>query len=173
MIKQSKAFTLVEISIVLLILAISAAAITINFAGASVSVQKKEIIAKVNEIIFLTRQHARQTRSEVLLSLDLHEGTFHQIVREDKQTFPKWNLPKGFSLNRFKSFNLDIDKGKTSIQVSPNGLHRSFAIQFQKNDQSFLIIVSGLTGQCIEENTENVKYIFEIFKQSKQGNDVN
>ena len=159
---KSHAFTLVEITVVLLIAGIAAATVTLKMSGPVARVKLQDVLEQIKLYDGNTRSYARQQGKVVRLDVDLTENSIMRLTDDDKQAGRPLELPDGFKIEKFIIASEDGPADATSLKISRDGFGRSYAMKIADKLQSKWIFFIGLTGQAIElDNEQNVREIME------------
>lgn len=161
---RRRAFSLIEVTLVILILAITAGAVAL---GIRSPIHRMGLAQCVDEIALfdrLTRTYAREQDRPVRLMVDLDGGrlrrTDEQAVQELGQALV---LPSGYRLARLLVADRTIGSGGASLTVSALGLGPTYALLVEgPGSRRQWILVAGLTGQVREcGSDEEVRSILE------------
>jgi prepilin-type N-terminal cleavage/methylation domain-containing protein len=162
-----RAFSLVELTVVLLILAIMAGAVAVSARG---PLRKVGIERTVDEIIAfdrLTRQYARQQDRAIRLLVDLSAGELRRTDEEGRGELGEpLRLASGYSVARLRLAGQDIASGQVAISCSALGLTPTYAVLLEgAGGRRQWVLVAGLSGQIVgtgdDKETENILAMLE------------
>lgn len=174
--RRANAFTLVELTLTLTILGIAAATVAFRVQG---SLQRNQF-ARLKQAIcsyeWNTRHAASQQDRPMTLLFDLSQQQIIRIPsseeprnRYNEEEVPPLNIPKGFSISKVLSNQMECSEGKATIPCSRQGLTPTYALQITAPDQhQYWFLWAGLSGQCLVyyEDETPVQKIFEALSAS-------
>lgn len=149
------AFSLIEMTLVLLVMSIVAGAVTIRMEGPLHSARMDEVIAQIADFDRLSRQYARRHDRPVLLVVDLSMGRLRRSGRGDdaygQDLGEPLELPEGYAIERLLVRRRDVQTGSASIAFGRHGLSATYAIRLGgPNGRRRWLCLTGLGGQAIE-----------------------
>ena len=157
-----KGFTLVELSMVLLVLGIAAAAVALRVQRPLMAANLSDITGSLVDFDRTTRAASRSQDRPLRMVMNLSHGT---VTRADAAGKPidgsAVSLPQGYRLARLLVHDKDFREGETTIACSRAGCSPTYAILVQTpaNTQQWLVF-AGLTGQTIQvANDDEAKQI--------------
>src|SRR5215208_2650090 len=126
--RQSRAFTLIEIMVVIVIMALLTSAAALSFTGPLRAAQAQDGIEQIRAFDASSRVYARRFGKDITLVFDISRGTL--LRREGVRFEPLYqaHLPHGCSIERVRSGDRIADSGEIAILCSPLGLSRSYAV---------------------------------------------
>ncbi len=141
-------FTLIEITAVLLIAAIAAAAVTLRIQGPLARAEMGELIGLIGRFDHLTRVYARQHDRPLLLIVDLATGELRRMDTEKSEPIGSpLQLPSNWRIARLLVGGSDITYRDVEIRCSRLGLTPSYAILLAKDTgKRKWLLVPGLGG---------------------------
>jgi type II secretory pathway pseudopilin PulG len=147
---------MIELTAVLLILAVGAAAVVLHVEGPARRARMEDVVGQFRQFDRLARSYARRQDRALRLVVDLAAG---QIRRTDErgteEPFPPLALPDGYGIARLLVRQQSATSGSVSITCSRLGLTPSYAVLLTgPAGQQKWIVVAGLTGQNQEMGTE-------------------
>lgn len=157
-------------TVVLLILAISAAAVTLRIQGPLHNAQMSDVVERVAEFDLLTRTFARENDQPVWVCVNLHENQI-QRSRKEQDTYKECGgaltLPDGFSISRLMLRENSYEHGSVTIRFSRVGFGPSYVLRLTgPGDREQWILVTGVGGQLVQiTNEEEARNILEATKQ--------
>lgn len=163
-------FSLIEMTVVLLILAISAAAVTLRIQGPLHNAQMSDVVERVAEFDLLTRTFARENDQPVWICVNLDENQL-QRSRKEQDTYKEcgraMTLPDGFSLTRLMLGEKEYDHGAVTIRFSRQGLGPSYVLRLSgPGGREQWIFMTGVGGQLVQiKNEEEARNILEATKR--------
>jgi prepilin-type N-terminal cleavage/methylation domain-containing protein len=167
---KSRAFTLVEITVVLLIAGIAAAAVTLKLSGPVSRVKLQDVVESFVQFYGSKRSYARQQGKPLRLEVEMSEN---RVVRwdvtnleDEKKAGRPLVLPEGFRIEKFIIAAQDGPADATLLNFSRQGFCRSYAIKVADKFQSRWIFFVGLTGQTLEiDDEQKVNEIMELLSR--------
>ena len=162
-------FSLIEMTVVLLILAISAAAVTLRIQGPLHNAQMSDVVERVAEFDLLTRTFARENDQPVWVCVNLDKNQL-QRSRKEQDTYKEcgsaMTLPDGFSISRLMLRDNDYEHGSVMIRFSRLGLGPSYVLRLiGPSDREQWILVTGVGGQLVQiTNEEEARNILDATK---------
>jgi prepilin-type N-terminal cleavage/methylation domain-containing protein len=163
-------FSLIEMTVVLLILAISAAVVTLRVQGPLHNAQMSDVVERVAEFDLLTRTFARQNDQPVWVCVNLDENQL-QRSRKEQDTFKEcgqvMSLPDGFVLSRLMMGEKDYEHGSVTIRFSRQGFGSSYALRLSgPNGREQWVLLTGVGGQLVQvKNEAEARNILEATKR--------
>lgn len=167
--QQIKAFTLVEMMVVLLLMALIAGGITLSLAGAGNNAKTTDIIGRIEKLDFQLRTFACQFNKPADLIINLDTGTLTQATMLDANNIrplPAIVLPSHITIRRVAIKDQEIYSGEIAIHFSEMGITPSYALWLETDKaESHGLFFSGLTGQATRfENKKTTDNIFALLK---------
>ncbi len=143
-----RAFTLVELTVVLLILAIAAAAVTLRVHGPMRRARLDDVIAQVQQYDHLTRQWAREHDRPAQLVVDLSAGRLSRADEAGRATGSKpLELGSDWAITRLRIGREDVSGGQVSVHCSRAGLTPTYAMELTApGGRRVWLLFAGLTG---------------------------
>jgi prepilin-type N-terminal cleavage/methylation domain-containing protein len=166
-------FTMIEIAVVLLILAIAAAAVALNVRPTMQSLRWEEARARIVAFDRLTRWQAREHDAELRVLVDLDEAALARVTPTDEENpaGAPMALGDGCRVLALWVSGTRARGGQGSIAFSRHGLSPSYALQLQTGDgRQRWLCMAGLTGQPIDVEEESK--LAEIFEKVGCGPDA-
>lgn len=162
-----RGFTLVEVTVVLLITAIIAAAVSLSLAGTSRNANMQNSIERLEQYDRLLRRRAQRFGLPVNLVIDIDTGTLTSTSSHDRLSeAPQLSLPKGFAIKRIILDGKEIFAGQVNIQFSTKGMTPSYGIILADAKQNRRgLFFAGLTGQAT--SIKDRRQIAELFEKIK------
>jgi prepilin-type N-terminal cleavage/methylation domain-containing protein len=149
---KRRAFSLIEVTLVVLILAITAGAVAL---GVRSPIHRLGLDQCVDEIVAfdrLTRVYAREQDRPVRLMVDLDGGQFRRTdERAVEELGQALVLPSGYRVARLLLLDRTIGSGGVALSYSALGLAPTYAILVEgPGGRRRWMLVAGLTGQVRE-----------------------
>jgi len=151
------AFSLIEITVVLLIAAIAAAAVTLRVRAPLRRARMKDLVGQIAAFDRLTRAYAGEHDRPLRLVVDM---AGRQLRRTDERATEALGrpleLPSGWTIGRLLIGGRDVTAASAAISFSRRGLSRSYAllIEHEAGPKQW-ILLAGLTGELIEADDED------------------
>ena len=152
-----KGFSLIEITMVLLIAALAAGAVTLRLQGPMHSARMQDVAERIATFDRLSRTYAREHDRPVLLVMDLNESRLTRTGEDDSGPLGSpLELPGGCAIRRLMVGRQDIAMGRLSIRISRRGLTPTYGLLLEgpAGRRQWLLLV-GLTGQLVTVNDED------------------
>jgi prepilin-type N-terminal cleavage/methylation domain-containing protein len=111
------AFTLIELTVVLLILAIAAGAVALKVAGPLSRVEFDAVADRISQFDALTRRYATEHDRPVGLLVDLSNGRISRIDGDGAQLGGELDLPEGVRIAAVIVAGRRIATGRVSIAL--------------------------------------------------------
>jgi prepilin-type N-terminal cleavage/methylation domain-containing protein len=148
-------FTLVEIMIVVLLMAMLASAAALSMNGPLTSARAADAAEMVSSFDAAVRIYARRYHSGAQIVFDLSAGKIsrrqkHDNLDDHASTF----LPSGFSIDEIRQAQHLASVGETHINVSAMGLSPSYAVHLLGPRSDQWLVFAGLSGQVRQVNNE-------------------
>lgn len=161
---KSKGFSLIELAVVLLIVAVVAAAVTLRTEGPLRRAQMRDITGQIAEFDRLTRVYARQHDQPLRIAVDLATGRISRSDERGSQLGTSCKLPPGCKIARLIAPSEDITIGSMAISCSRGGFTPSYAMLIEnRGGQQQWLLWAGLTGELVRiDDEEEVKEIFAL-----------
>jgi prepilin-type N-terminal cleavage/methylation domain-containing protein len=162
-----RAFSLVELIVVLLVLAIVAGVVAVSARG---PLRKVGIERTVDEVVAfdqLTRQFARQQDRALKLLVDLSAGEFKRTDEEGRDVLGEpLRLAPGYRVARLRLAGQDIASGQVAISCSALGLTPTYAVLLEgPGGRRQWVLVAGLSGQIVgTSDDEQVQDILALLE---------
>jgi len=158
-----RAFTLIELTVVLLILAIAAAAVALNTRRPLAAARMGDVIGQVEHFDHLTRTAAREQGRAMYMIVDLTAGELRLTDAEGKSlAMTPLRLPEGFRIRALHVRDSVAYSGRTAISCSRQGAMPTYAMLIESASRKQWLAFAGITSQMIELEDENeVRQIIE------------
>ena len=165
------AFSLIELTVVLLILAIASAAVTLKIQRPLRTARIRDLTDAISHFDRLTRVAAKEQERSLVIVVDMSKGELH---RTDDRARPLESIPlrvpEGLTIERVLIRSEEMVRGKAFIPVSRRGLTPSYALLVVGGGQKQWVLIAGLTGEPAE--VRNEKQVREILAAVGVGRDA-
>jgi prepilin-type N-terminal cleavage/methylation domain-containing protein len=157
---SSRAFTLIEVTVVIIVMALLATAAALSFARPLRSARASEAIELVRTFDGNARTAARRFGSEIEMRFDLsRKELVRRVIRDDgrrrSEDISRSRLPGGCRVDRMILAGGETrDTGEVVIHCSSGGLSRSYGVHVIGNGPDRWLVVAGLSGQISEAKNE-------------------
>lgn len=156
-------FSLIELTAVLLILAIAAAAVALHVAGPTGEAALDRAAVRVADFDRVTRTAARNQGRPMRIVID---PTLNRLERTDAQGRPAGaaaSLPGRVRLSDVMVLGGGTARAQSSVLCSSRGLTPTYAVQLEVPEgRSRWLVFAGLSGQVTEtQDREQVEAIFD------------
>lgn len=150
-----RAFTMIELTVVLLILAITAGAVTLRIRRPLQTAKARDLAGAIGQFDRVTRVAAQQQDRPLAIRIDPFEGVLTRTDHAGRriETLPL-RLPNGFKIKELRIQQRTSTAQKRSIPISRHGLSPSYAMLIEGNGQSQWIAFAGLTGASFQPETD-------------------
>ncbi len=149
------AFTLIELSIVILLLAVAAAAVTLRAQGPMRAAQASDAVGALADYDRTTRFAARQQDRPLQLALKVGEGkAWRKDAAGHDLPMPPLKLGPHATVGCVLVGAQAYRAGEVVIPCSRRGCTPSYAIELVGGPTPQWFVVAGLTGQTVKVNDE-------------------
>ena len=159
---QRRAFSLVEVTVVILIMAIVAAAVTIRIQTPMRHARIEDAAGTIGQFDRMTRLAAREQDRPLRMVLGLPA---RELKRTDEHGGPAGMpiaLPTGVTVEQLLVRGQAASGTQVAISCSSRGLTPTYAMLVSSGGQRRWIVVAGLTGEVVEvESDQEVRRIIE------------
>lgn len=155
-IRPPKAFTLLELLVVLAIMGLLAAVAVIRLQGPLRDARMDDVVQRIaftdGQVRFYSQRFACPTR----LVYDLDENSVYaESDMSDGVRHFHFALPDTLRVARVRTVRGDSGRGKTTIEVTSDGHTPTYAVRLDSSDQrTRWLLFAGLTGQVIRLKAE-------------------
>jgi prepilin-type N-terminal cleavage/methylation domain-containing protein len=169
--RTSRGFTLVEITIAVVIVGLLTAAVSLSFSRPIDAARAHDAVDRVRAFDESARALARRSGRAVDMTFDLYDRALRRRHNGD-ETSVDVTLPRGCAIDRFRSPDRDIATGEATVTCSALGLSRSYAAHLTGPALDCWVVVAGLTGQTVVVTDEqDVEQIFRAAQPSRHDAD--
>ena len=145
-----RAFTLIEMVLVVALLSLTSAAVVWNLTGSSQAAQLERAIGHIAHVDQVARGHALAFDRETVLKFETGSGRVNWSVAGDDPGpgAHRMDLPGGCVVRAIRTKSEGIESGEASVRFSKDGVCPTYALLVAGASQRQWIIVTGLTGHC-------------------------
>lgn len=153
---RERGFSLVELAMVLLILAIASAAIALSVRPPLARVGLRGCLDGMAAFDRLTRTFAQEHDRPLRLVLDLAAGRLRRTGEDGREDLGEaLRLPAGHRIREVRLADRAVASGNVALSVSARGLTPSYAALVEgPGERRQWVLVAGLTGQVTETTDE-------------------
>ena len=141
-----RAFTLIEMIVVIVLIGLLTAAVVMSFARPVEKVRAKDAVEMVRSLDESARAQARRSGDSVQIVIDLSARTLARRGAGGKVVFEA-ALPNGFEIDRFRSGVDDIASAEAVVSCSALGLTRTYAVHLSGPGLNEWLLFAGLSGE--------------------------
>jgi len=167
---RRRAFTLIELIVVVALAAIMATLVTVSLAGNLRAARASDVAQSIATSDRLAREYARRFDRPVTLVFDLSQSTLTRAGGDPSHN-STLHLPAGLRIARLVTATTDTTSGQVTIPCSAAGQTPSYALLLTDGrGRQHWTITAGLTGQTSTASDENeVRDIFTALRPSASG----
>ncbi len=149
---RRNAFSLIELTVVLLILGIGAAAAALRIAGPMRNARTDDVVDQVRQFDHVTRQWALAHNRPARLVVDLSTGRLSRTDAEGRELGSEpLALPGNVAIAELHVRGRRMGVGQVSISCSPAGRTPTYGIVLEETGgRRRRLIFAGLTGEFTE-----------------------
>jgi prepilin-type N-terminal cleavage/methylation domain-containing protein len=152
---RTAGFTLVELTVVLLILAIAAGAVVLRVEGPLRRAEMEDVMDRIARFDGNSRVLARRHDRPLRLAVNLATGELsRRSVEDGSECGPPLELPEGYRLARLLIRDREIGVGEASVSINGSALSPTYAVLVEGPNRSLWLLVCGLTGQVVRSDDE-------------------
>lgn len=151
-----RGFSLIEIVLVLLVLALVAGAVTLRVRPILARMDARACLDEMAGFDRLSRAFAREQGRPVLLLFDLAEGRVRRTSEDGREALGQaLDLGPGWRLAEIRLVGRSYRSGRVSVSISGRGLGPTYAVALEgAGGERRRFLVAGLTGQVMEAETD-------------------
>ena len=164
---KQTAFTLVELTVVLLVLAITAGAVALRVAGPMARAKVENIVGRIAQFDRTTRRHCISNDRKVRMVIDLGEGRL-QLTDAGGRDLQGQTLvlPKPLKIAQVVLAEDETSSGIVTLSCSTRGLMQSYAMLVEgAGEREQWLMFCGLTGRVVE--MDGYDQVVETFRALK------
>ena len=148
-------FTLVELTMVLLIIAIVSAAVVLRVQGPLNRARQREVVEMIGQFDLTTRAAARQQDRPLQMLVDMSAGELRRTDGEGRELkVVPLRLPGDFRIETVLIRGAGSSDRRAVVPFSRQGLTPSYALALVHGDTRRWLLVAGLTGIVVEVSDE-------------------
>ena len=162
-------FTIIELTVVILIIAIVAAAATINLSTPLANAKFQDVQIDLESFLLQARNRAANTDTAIEVTINIDNNIVTQkVAGTELENQKRLALPADYKIKRIVGEDFDISQGKMAVTYSTKGFADSYAILIAgKSNTQHWLLVSGLTTALTSLNDEKeVKNLFKAINKS-------
>ena len=163
-----RAFTLIEMIAVIVILALLSTAAAMSFSRPLQATRARDAVNQICALDASARQAARRFGKPVQIIFDLADHTIQRRER-DAITFSS-ALPAGGKIDEIRTSARRESLGEVFIDCSASGMSRTYAVHVVGPQLDRWVLFAGLTGQITQ--ITDVAELDSIFPPTTGGDDV-
>ncbi len=168
--KKAGGFTLIELTVVLLILGVVMTAVILRVSGPVSRAKMQDVVRQIKHFDNFTRSFSRQHNKALEVKIDLIKNSMSRFDSDEKIAGRSLGLPSGFDFTNFLTTSDTETSDSVLLRYSRHGLSRSYALELSDGSRSQWLVFAGLTGEAVEfsneENEENVQEILASLSRS-------
>ena len=140
-----RAFTLIEIMMAVLLMALLASAAAMSFSEPLRAARAKDAIELVRFFDESSRQAARRFGRPIRLSFDLSANKIARMAGEQK--LYEATLPHGCRIRQIRTAARRAADGEIDIPCSPRGVTRTYGVHLTGSGVDAWMLISGFSGE--------------------------
>ena len=152
MIHGRRAFTLVEVMVAVLILALVSTAAALSFSHPLDVARLDDACRDVQQFDAATRELARSTGKPVRMTFDLSGDLVRRQGGRAADAEARFALPTAIQLTEVRVEGEAFATGAVQVDASPLGWTRSYAVRFTARSGERWLLISGVSGQATRLN---------------------
>ena len=165
------AFTLIEMTVVVVLIGMLTAAVIMSFAAPVQKVRARGAVEMVRSLDESARTQARRSGASAQIVIDLSARTLARRDGAGKVVFEA-ALPSGFEIDRVRSDTEDRSSAEAVITCSPLGLTRTYAVHLIGPGLDQWLMFAGLSGEAsVVKDEATLDSIFLARAPSAGGHD--
>ena len=154
--RDVRAFTLIEMMLAVLLMALLAGAVALGFSQPLKSSRTVDAIELVRSFDNMGRQAATTSGSNVRLVFDLAQNILVQRDGADLAQFrTRVSLPPGCRIDAIRIDEHLVSSGEAIVDISPHGWSRTYAMHLLSPGQDRWLVFAGMTGQMTQVQNES------------------
>jgi prepilin-type N-terminal cleavage/methylation domain-containing protein len=145
-----RAFTLIEVMAVVIIMGMLTTAAALTFARPLAAARARNADQQLRSLDSSARQYARRFGKPVEIVFDFSAQTVFRRER-DEAVFAV-RLPGGCRIEQIRTTGRGESLGEISIPISASAMSRSYAVHLIGQDLDHWLVFAGLSGQVTQVN---------------------
>jgi len=164
------AFSLIEIMVALVILALAAGVVALRLDGPLARMSVRDALSAVGEFDAATRTWARHQDKPAQIVIDLDTGTLLRQDADGQKIGKPLTLPSACRMEKLALPHAEHTTGKIILPCSRQGRTHSYAIKIRRGDRGGWLLLPGLGGEAmVMENDEEVTTILSMAQSVAHG----
>jgi len=162
-----RGFTLVELMVVILIMALLASAVALSFDGRLKAARARDAVEQLRTFDAMARLAAVRDGTGARIVFDLSANTLSRRQGRDADVLASQvSWPVGYWIEEVRQGSQTTGSGEASIVISPLGISSTYAVRLMGPNLDQWILFAGLTGaMTLPANEETVAAL--LAKQSR------
>jgi prepilin-type N-terminal cleavage/methylation domain-containing protein len=153
--QSRSAFTLVELMMAVLLLALLTSAAALSFSGALDRSRAQDAVSELQSFDATSRDAARHAGQEARMAFDLSAGTIARREGADLQTLKfQMSLPHGIQIDQLRVAGQSYFDGEVVVDISALGLSRSYAVHITGAGLDRWLLFAGQSGDMTQVQDE-------------------
>ena len=170
-IRKRQGFTLIEIMMAVLLMALLTGAAALSFSEPLRSARSKDAVELVRFFDETSRQAARRFGKPVRLTFDLSTGKIARWVGEQRQY--EATLPHSCRIRQVRTAAQRVAEGEMEIDCSARGVTRTYGVHLSGSRFDTWLLVSGFSGEVsLIKNEAQLDAIFAATATRREAQDV-
>jgi len=170
-----RAFSLLELMIVLVLISVMAGAVVLSFRGSLHNAKLATALSAIQSLDQRMRYAAIEQKRMSMLILDLREGRLQSAGRASGQSSgkaagltpgeggEKLKLPPGVQISKVYVSTREVQSRRLSLPYYPNGSSVGWAVEVSTGDTKKWVLFAGRSGQVYwAKDEDEVSKIFEM-----------
>jgi prepilin-type N-terminal cleavage/methylation domain-containing protein len=154
-VQSCRAFTLIEVMMTVLLMALLASAAALSFSGPLRSARAADAQDQIRSFDAAARDMARHSHREVRLVFDLSGSTLARREGPELQDLrSRVSLPAGCRVTQLCVAGQSFEDGEAVVDFSSLGIGRSYAIHLSGAGLDRWLLIAGLSGQMTQVQDE-------------------
>jgi prepilin-type N-terminal cleavage/methylation domain-containing protein len=142
-----RAFTLIELMLAVLLLALLASAAALSFSQPIRAARLHDAIEQLRAFDATARQAAVSSGHSVRLAFDLGAGTLARRDEGGRTLRFQSTLPPGFRVDELRIGGHTASSGQALLDISPLGASRTYALHLRGPSTDQWLLIAGMSGQ--------------------------
>ena len=164
-------FSLVELSVVLLLMGIAAGAVALRVEGPIRRAKMETLVTRIEAFDCLTRTQARELDRPLRTVIDAATGELRRTTVDGRDAGVPLVLPEGFGIGRLWLADQEFFSGSVAVSCSRQGLMPTYALLIEgPGGRRTWLLVAGLSGRVTELDDEQA--VQNIMDALRQGDDA-
>jgi len=150
-------FTLVEVMVAILLMALLASAAALSFSGSLRTARSTEALEVLRSFDSAARDVARRTSRETRIVFDFSHDTLSRREGADLENLVgRAQLPSAYRIEELRIPGRSFMEGEAVVDCSALGISRSYAVHLMGPGLDQWVLVAGMTGEMTLEKDESV-----------------